>query len=123
MNREVKFRGKEDGGGWFYGFLTISKSERHAICFQTDSGEWCDIRVIPETVGQFTGLYDNNGKEIYEGDFVKLAEGVFVIRFIRACFGFRKASGQRYDVGNFNNVEVLGSIHDNPELLKTENNH
>lgn len=66
MNREIKFRGKTNDGKW------ITSSETF---IRDGDGVWlsdgCDVvKVIEDTVGQFTGMYDKNGKEIYEGDIV-----------------------------------------------------
>lgn len=66
MNRDIKFRGKTNDGKW------ITRSE---TIIHDGDGVWlsdgCDVvKVIEDTVGQFTGMYDKNGKEIYEGDIV-----------------------------------------------------
>lgn len=62
MNREIKFRGKDAiTGKWAYGFYYPSKG--HSIIRDEKD---CECIVLPESVGQFTGLCDKNGKEIYE---------------------------------------------------------
>lgn len=68
MSREIKFRGlRVDGKGWVYGDLLCNWTA-HQILSDEDGNEYL---VIPETVGQFIGLKDLNGKEIYEGDVLK----------------------------------------------------
>ena len=126
--RTIKFRGqKTTNGGWVYGSLVYSNEIQAAIYFQTGRGlvksmEW--VYVNPETVGQFTGLYDKNEKEIYEGDILKvqgLGEKIEV-RFVRGVFAFLW-NGDLDDEAPINAptqewAEVVGNIHDNPKLIK-----
>jgi uncharacterized phage protein (TIGR01671 family) len=128
--REILFRGKrKDNGEWVEGGIYHnSEDEIVFIIKDTGLGYHEFIEVIPETVGQFTGLYDNdkNGTKIFEGDIVKgkdyLEEGLEVY----GCIDHR--NGSFVIVGDFityyrwldYEVEVIGNIHDNPELLEGE---
>ena len=126
--RTIKFRGQKlTNGVWVYGSLVYSNEIQAAIYFQTGRGlvksmEW--VYVNPETVGQFTGLYDKNEKEIYEGDILKvqgLGEKIEV-RFVRGVFAFLW-NGDLDDEAPINAptqewAEVVGNIHDNPKLIK-----
>jgi uncharacterized phage protein (TIGR01671 family) len=72
MKREILFRGLRTGGqGWLYGDLIQWKSKGICAITPQDGNEWSncyDFEVIPETVGQFTGLLDKNRTKIFEGD-------------------------------------------------------
>lgn len=146
-NREIMFRGKRvDNGEWAYGSLISFSSDEKAIlpsnskCFMPQgSTTFCTtecLDVAPLTVGQYTGLLDKNGKRIFEGDIlgfinkyrnrnntwkctVEFIEGAFVCRHIQ-----RDGNGLYNHFGSWNaplvEWEVIGNIHDNPELLKGE---
>lgn len=135
--REIKFRGKsEDNSEWFYGFLQ-KYQEKHAsrLCICAVSVRtWKDAllySVRPDTVGQFTGLLDKNGKEIYEGDIIgchnpDIKHLIFYNekqgRFMAALNGdiendFVGVCG--LDDSRWNaSKEVIGNVYDNPEYLK-----
>ena len=134
MNREIKFRGKRlTDGNWIYGDFFRNRG----LSFIASDGiaenplaTWRDYNVAPETVGQFTGKYDKNGKEIYEGDIVKTKEyGKFLgdknfsgydhfeVHFKNG--GFRLENEERiFNLTNNSHLEVVGNVHDNPSLLK-----
>lgn len=101
--REIKFRGKSKNvNEWCYGtyiftndnrndpFRTGPFKESHRIVFWVagdwNMGGWVDEEVIPETVGQYTGLKDKNGKEIYEGDIILWRNEKYVVKFQSGMF-------------------------------------
>ena len=130
--REIKFRGKrKDDGEWVHGYYAVIEN-KHIII---DDGRFQDaegtihrgsyFEVIPETVGQFTGLLDRNGKEIYEGDIVRgiwqvnhkdVREGVVNYWEKFGLYGLNDNSSLVSIV--WSGCEVIGNIHENPELLK-----
>jgi uncharacterized phage protein (TIGR01671 family) len=124
MNREIKFRGKHlNENEWYHGSLIV-EDENNCTIVGNDFGE---VPVIPETVCQFTGLLDKNGKEIYEGDIVTAElfnkQLVFVIREKQACwYAEHKEPIWSYALTNIlsrhTDCKVIGNIHDNPELIK-----
>jgi len=127
MEREILFRGKSPKGHWIYGMPSY---DLKYIFNDGNYDSYDQFEIISETVGQFTGLTDKNGVKIFEGDIVEAwSEGYKHIGEIRwrlegqpaiiiypafANQGFWKIHG---DKGMDNGVEVIGNIHDNPELI------
>ena len=132
--REIKFRGKRiDNGEWVYGYYFIEERDIE------DGIIWRDIPqiqqrygdhyqyfdVIPETIGQYTGLIDKNGREIYEGDIVRIDDlGIGIVDYEEGRFAMRRREERfcwpvycRIDHSPFV-PEVIGNIHENPELLE-----
>ena len=135
--REILFRGKTHGGEWEYG-VPVFTGLNNELAFMKQMHSY-DHQVIPETVGQFAGLTDKNGKKAFEHDVIQhhFGDEIGVIRYgeYRNPFGDDNfgghvgfyvdwASGKnpellRKDLGYWMNiVEILGNIHDNPELLE-----
>lgn len=125
MTRKIKFRGKSlNTGMWEYGDLNTLFYDHPRI--YTISRK---ISVDEKTVGQFTGIHDINNKEIYEGDIIKSSSGTIyyiVYNSELACFNTVVAKYNSYDehlifskgsISRFS-IEVIGNIHDNPELIK-----
>jgi len=124
--REIEFRGKSESHGWVYGGLVVSTEHNGDASYIIEkdgkilNGDKITlIRVIPATVGQYTGLKDKNGKKIYEGDLVAHMDKTCVTTIIDGCF-FLKFAEQRgwfaWHVSH-DEIEVVGNIHDNPELF------
>lgn len=127
--RTIKFRGyNAKNKEWLYGCYLINRGE-HFICpdgEQPHDKTWEDFQIDPESVGQFTGLHDKNGKEIYEGDIVHCsfghigpeftgtvtyADGEYVILDVDEEYMLPRDYGEKH-------IEVIGNIHNNPELMK-----
>ena len=122
--RTIKFRGKDRKTcKWYYGNLYVKDIYgRTHIC----TPERGCLDIVPETVGQFTGLYDKDGKEIYEGDILRFGNspsGVCEVKWNESiaafciCFYFKAEIGSR-PLGGCVEFAIIANIHDNPELLK-----
>ena len=159
--REILFRGKrKDNGDWVYGYPVkkidpLLRTEKWFILIQEYCKSCIDGRptilgaemswyeVIPETVGQYTGLTDKNGKKIFEGDILQIITGngwscpkgtkvyyeVVFTEFNEECATWAEYIGYMakrdeddlssiHYVVNSYGAKVIGNIHDNPELLK-----
>jgi len=137
MKREILFRAQNLSGNWVEGlpFYSYGLGEWSITCSNgwapsysnPDEGETTlYIEIKPETIGQFTGLTDKNGKKIFEGDILKCDPftKLFWISFGEsekwgACF-CAQSSNSIYFLSKSWTIlsEVIGNIHDNPELLK-----
>lgn len=144
--REILFRGKRvDNKEWVYGFYSNAKGENGRFHYIQDENSF--VKVDPSTVGQYTGITDKNDKKIFEGDIVAftfhsdLAEHArleerpeitenHVILFHDGSFWMKRIVvpdsltvhlyGGRIMLESLwkNRIEVIGNIHDNPDLLK-----
>ena len=138
MEREILFRGKRiDNGEWVEGNYSVMLSGRVAI---QPIGRIIAYEVLPTTVGQFTGLTDKNGNKIFEGDIIKFINGRLLdVRFNRETLQWEltDVGVPDWEVNHLHNTlplselevetcygemtsEIVGNIHDNPELLKEE---
>ena len=145
--REILFRGKRaDNGEWEYGDLWCNPYGKRVVCIVSpinDQGTTGGNEVIPETVGQYTGLTDKNGRRILEGDILQgeqypfnsdgeynyFAEvcywdnapefGIYIFKNPKA--NIRGISeGNTCDMQDWESIdwEIIGNIYDNPELMK-----
>jgi uncharacterized phage protein (TIGR01671 family) len=121
--REIEFRGKRaKNGEWVYGYYYTECGCQYIIeNRQKDNPLNRNIpyNVIPETVGQFTGLTDKNGKNIFEGDILSDHGMILISKFSNGSFNFVtrrvKLIVSPVDTTQY---DVIGNIYDNPELIK-----
>ena len=125
--REILFRGKTVcDGDWIYGGITWNPSKNEVFIHT----KWDEGKVIPETVGQYTGLCDKNGIKIFEGDIVKHIQkyeisgevkSIAVIKWNETytCWSVEYTNGRitAFLGTEYHKLEVIGNIHDNSELL------
>lgn len=132
MNRTIKFRGKSaDNRKWITGYYyhecgnTYIVEDRQSL---SETSRNVPYIVIPETVGQFTGLFDKNGKEIYEGDILHTVtfgfepeEYTAIILYDNCRFQLSNDRNLFYfgqsDLTKMDDTIVIGNIYDNPELI------
>lgn len=133
--REILFRGKRiDNGEWIFGSLVslddkgkaILKSKSVVYMSKSDntlSSSDC-YEVVPESVGQYTGLMDENGTKIFEGDILKDRLDGDISEVIYTRYAFKVKNVKRkyiLTLAGYHNCEVIGNIYDNPELLEVNN--
>lgn len=108
--RKIKFRGKRvDNGEWVYGYYTIGTPIHHYITNNTDVR-----RILPETVGQFTGLFSKSGVEVYEGDLVIFPQ-LSIITQKPIVVEWESSQWKYLNIhtnGKYE-IEVIGNIHEN----------
>lgn len=135
--REILFRGKrKDNGEWVYGFyVCLGETLHYILTGKLDITKGFPMfekyEVDPETVGQYTGLTDKNGQRIFEGDILKAAEEnrkpfIYKVVFVNGVFGLVVKNGG-FDCSLVlwakECVEIIGNIHDNPELMRGAKDH
>ena len=134
--REILFRGKRaDNGEWVEGDVLQTRYHSGHIEYQImpQTPVSSAVPVLPETVGQYTGLTDRNGKRIFEGDICKFKRfndvhiGKVVFNVTTASFimwyqpivgAYGEKATQKMLLSVCDNIEVVGNIHDNPELME-----
>lgn len=147
MKREIKFRGKsKKTRKWLYGYLGESKFRildyvytdkvifDNVLSFNTDNSAYVikDLSVEEETICQFTGLYDKNGTDIYEGDVLRINNGAVICLLVVTwnaevgswCLRFKEELKEgtrplgRWLCDRDYDIELIGNIYDNKELLE-----
>lgn len=137
MNREIKFRGRDTfksdyfPAKWYYGGIMIDENDAW-LCVKTEKKGVVSVRVEPKTVGQYTGLKDARGNEIYEGDMLECPNVPTIpleVYYNPAKGSFCLAEHTHTEevlngtapIGEmlmyYPNMHIIGNIHDNPELL------
>lgn len=156
--REILFRGKNIYDDWIYGYLCQHRGDpvmdNNGMVLEgsdyyirdwaekIDTGFYgCNYRVDPSTIGQYTGMNDKNGNEIFEDDVIRAKYSIrcpvgvgnsfrigthdidFIacVVFVECRFCLKKANGEVCEMPlDSENIEVIGNIHDNPELLEAD---
>lgn len=126
--REIKFRGfSKETNRWYHGFggflneYTKESSYEDDFTLLTESGP---VVVVPESVGEYTGLKEMNGKEIYEEDILTSGYENYKVEFFEGAFNLVSSENELIDFAEFIATElvveltILGNIYENPDLLE-----
>lgn len=119
--KEILFRGKEKNGEWKYGYILNDQNTR--LGYYIDGYNFDIEKVVSETIGQYTGLTDKKGNRIFEDDIIKLNNKIGKV--IWGGIGrYICVDKDGFEVGiepyEYLYCEVIGNIHNNPELLGEE---
>ena len=121
--REIIFRGKRtDTKEWIEGIVFPHDKNKVTMLYQHPmDGSLVGKEVDPETVGQFTGLIDKNGKKIFEGDIIEYEGNRYSINYFLHYARFPVVKPNNvFCVFAYKHDEVIGNIYDNPELLGSD---
>ena len=134
--REILFHGKRvDNGEWVEGDLLQTRYHSGHIEYQImpQTPVSSAVPVLPETIGQFTGLADKNGVRIFEGDICRfkrfndihvgeivfnVTTASFIMRYQSIVGAYGEKATQKMLLSVCDDIEVIGNIHDNPELME-----
>jgi hypothetical protein len=128
--REILFRAKaynSPNNRWVYGLPGYTYYQNGDVTIGNIWENRLPTAIIPETIGQFIGLEDKNGVKIFEGDIIEskcehYEEGNYLIEFAKTSFiayGYNDEICFGKDIST-NRMQIIGNIHDNPELLEIE---
>lgn len=115
--REILFRGKTDSGRFAYGSLILA----YQHCCILEDGKATPVN--PETVGQFTGKFDKNYRKIFEGDIVRAMMDfgpAGMLQNVVSISWDNSVGGWNWGYFDMSTIEVIGNIHDDPDLLCLE---
>lgn len=134
--REILYRGKTSNGEWLEGFAIFADGKTFILfdakivfdkAYPENKLNFMLAEVIPETIGQYTGLTDKNGTKIFEGDIVETNKRKkYEVRLYKSAWAIwndkYKFDYEKWDFFSTfaQKIKVIGNIHDNPELLGTE---
>lgn len=130
MKREILFRGfNEKNNKWIYGYYFVNRGLHFVVTDEIQTNplvDWTDFVVIPDTIGQYTGLKDKNGVKIFEGDIIESKGYKHLVTYNENLAGFCSVNvkypedllGINQQWINECSKVVIGNVIDNPELMK-----
>nr|DAE23401.1 MAG TPA: YopX protein [Siphoviridae sp. ctcuE16] len=125
--RIINVRGDKCDSNWVYGGIFPQNNGGDFAIIYQQTPEIKKYTVYADTVGQYTGVTDKNGTKIFEGDIVRYGDTIHEVAFEQrngtAYFGLVYSENETLPFGHYQDlrqIEVIGNIHDNPELLKKE---